>query len=58
MADKMGGFSGGNMLQGLKNRSPSCEDSSTKLPKGKGVDSEPTRSEIAPAPTTIGPRVA
>jgi len=39
---------GGGMLKGLKNMSPSCEDKSTKMPPGKNVDAEATRSEIAP----------
>jgi|HubBroStandDraft_5_1064220.scaffolds.fasta_scaffold112100_2 hypothetical protein len=59
MADKNGGFSGGNMLKGLKNRSPSVPDSAMKMPSGKSVDSEATRSETAPseAPASGG-RVA
>lgn len=58
MADKNGGFSGGNMLKGLSNRSAPASDSSTKLPSGKSVDSEATRTEIAPNASTIGPRSA
>jgi hypothetical protein len=58
MADKNGGFSGGNMLKGLSNRSPPASDSSTRLPSGKGVDSEATRSEIAPNLPVQGPRSA
>jgi hypothetical protein len=54
---KEGGHS--DMHKGLTNRSPSCEDSSTKLPTSKTtVDNEATRSETAPALPAQGPRVA
>ncbi|MDE2471867.1 MAG: hypothetical protein KGL35_24865 [Bradyrhizobium sp.] len=46
-----------NMLAGLKNRSPATQDSSRKLGK-QSVNSEATRSETAPAESTIGPRTA
>lgn len=59
MAGKSGGFSGGNMLKGLTNKSPDCCDSSTKLPPGKNVDAEATRSELAPnIPGEMNGRVA
>jgi len=56
---KVSGGAPSNMLKGLKNRSPSWPDSSTKLPKSPSVDSEATRSETAPseAPASGG-RVA
>jgi hypothetical protein len=53
-----GGFSGSDMLKGLKNRSPPTQDSSRKLPKGPSVNSEATRSETAPNVEAQGPRVA
>jgi hypothetical protein len=47
----------GNMLSGLKDRSPSASDSSTKPPSGD-VNSEATRKEVAPQQATLGPRTA
>jgi hypothetical protein len=46
-----------NMLAGLKTRCPPASDSSTTC-KGGSVKDGATRSEIAPADKTIGPRVA
>lgn len=46
-----------NMLKGLTTRMPSASDSSTKLGK-ESVNSDATRSETAPADSTIGPRCA
>jgi hypothetical protein len=45
------------LLDGLKNRSPSVTDASTK-PKGGSVNAEPTRSSVAKTPGTLGPRCA
>ena len=48
-----------NMHKGLTNRSPSAEDSSTKLPTSSTtVNNEATRSETAPNVEPQGPRVA
>ena len=48
-----------NMLKGLVNRSPSAEDSSTKLPTSSTtVNKEAVRSETAPNVEPQGPRVA
>ena len=47
----------GNMLKGLTNKSPSCEDKSTKLGK-ESVNSDATRSDTKQAEPTIGPRTA
>lgn len=48
-----------DMLKGLKNRSPSCEDSSTRLPTSSStVNSEATRSDTAPNVEAQGPRTA
>jgi hypothetical protein len=44
---KVSGGVSSNMLKGLKNRSPSCEDSSTRLPKGPNVASGATRDSVA-----------
>lgn len=49
--------SGKGMLSGLTNKSPPATDSSMKLGK-ESVNSETTRSETAPAQSTIGPRAA
>lgn len=46
-----------NLLKGLKNKSPSSSDASTKLP-GKNIDSDSTRGSTAPTPRTLGPRTA
>lgn len=46
-----------DMLSGMTNRSPSSSDASTKV-KGGSVNSEPTRSGVAPTPKTLGPRTA
>ena len=43
--------------KGLSNRSPKSEDSSMAR-KGGSVNSEPTRSGVAPTPKTLGPRNA
>ena len=58
MSDKMGGFSGSDMLKGLKNRSPEFPDRSMGIPKGPSVNSEATRKETAPNCEPQGPRVA
>ena len=47
-----------DILKGLTNKSPSATDASTKLPKGPSVNSESTRSSVAPSPGTLGPRSA
>jgi hypothetical protein len=49
--------SDGNLLKGLKNRSPATQDSSRKLGK-TSVNSEATRSETQHDETTLGPRCA
>lgn len=47
------------MHKGLVNRSPSAEDSSTKLPTSSStVNNEATRKEVAPNVEAQGPRVA
>lgn len=46
-----------DLHKGLKNRSPSPSDSSTKLP-GKNIDSDALRSGTAKTPPTLGPRNA
>jgi hypothetical protein len=46
----------GYMHEGMKNRSPSG-DSGMRPPKGS-VNSDPTRSGVAPTPKTLGPRTA
>ncbi len=46
-----------NLHAGLKNRSPSATDKSTKLP-GKNIDQDATRSSTAKTPGTLGPRTA
>jgi hypothetical protein len=43
--------------KGMKNRSPSATDASTKC-KGGSVSAEPTRSSVARTPGTLGPRCA
>lgn len=43
--------------EGMENRSPSASDASTKC-TGGSVDSEPTRSSVAPTPATLGGRTA
>lgn len=66
MSDKMekanyGGGKSGNLLEGLKTRSPSVNDESRKPIGSKypNVDSGATRSEVGQAkPSTIGPRTA
>jgi hypothetical protein len=45
-----------DLLKGLKNRSPSSSDASTKLPP-KNIDSDATRSKVAHG-HTLGPRNA
>jgi hypothetical protein len=47
----------GSILDGLKTKNPSFEDSSTKL-KGRSVDAEATRSSVAATPKSLGPRNA
>lgn len=48
-----------DLHKGLKNRSPSAEDSSTRLPTSSStVNNEATRSEVAPNVEAQGPRVA
>lgn len=46
-----------DILKGMKNRSPSSNDASTRLP-GKNIDSDATRSKTASTPKTLGPRTA
>lgn len=46
-----------DMLKGLKNRSPSATDASTRAP-AKNIDKDATRSSTAPTPRTLGPRNA
>ncbi len=46
----------GYMHEGMTNRSPSG-DSGMRPPKGS-VNSDPTRSGVAPTPKTLGPRSA
>lgn len=46
-----------DMLKGLKNRSPSSTDASTRLP-GKNIDKDAVRSGVAKTPKTLGPRNA
>lgn len=41
--------------RGMKDRSPSAEDASTRC-KGGSVNSDTTRKEVAPTPKTLGPR--
>ena len=43
--------------KGMKDRSPSATDASTKA-RGGSVSDNPTRSSVAPTPRTLGPRVA
>lgn len=43
---------------GLRNMSPKCYDSSTRLPTSKTVDDGATRSSTSHAAKTIGPRTA
>jgi hypothetical protein len=47
----------GNMLKGLKNKSPKFEDASMK-PKGGSVNAGAVRKSVAPTPRTLGPRKA
>jgi hypothetical protein len=47
-----------DLYAGLKNRSPSCEDSSTVLPRKPSVNDEATRSDTAPNPPAEGERTA
>lgn len=46
-----------NLHKGLKTRSPSATDASTKAP-GKSIDKDATRSSTAKSPRTLGPRDA
>ena len=46
------------MQDGMTKKSPPCEDSSTKLPKGPSVNEGATREGTAPTPKTLGPRTA
>lgn len=46
-----------NLLQGMKNRSPSATDASTRLP-AKNIDKDAVRSSVAKTPRTLGPRNA
>lgn len=48
----------GVLHDGLSNRSPSFEDSSTKLPTKTSVNSDAVRKSPAPTPKTLGPRSA
>jgi hypothetical protein len=47
----------GSIHDGMKTKSPSFEDSSTKL-KGRSVDAEATRKSVAATPKSLGPRNA
>ena len=44
-----------NLMSGLKKSAPSGTE---KAPSGPSVNSEPTRSGVAPTPGTLGGRVA
>jgi hypothetical protein len=57
MEGKRDGGKHGNLLEGLKTKSPSVDDSSRKV-KGGSVNDGATRSEPSKADTTIGPRTA
>lgn len=46
-----------DILKGLKNKSPSATDASTRLP-GKNIDKDALRSGTAKTPKTLGPRNA
>lgn len=47
----------GSMQSGMTKSSPAAVDSSMTPPKGS-VDSDTTRSGVAPTPKTLGPRTA
>lgn len=53
MAKKSGG--GMSLMSGLKKSAPSGTE---PAPKGGSVDSDTTRSSVAPTPGSLGPRVA
>lgn len=60
MSTKMkGGSSMGkpSMTEGMSNKSPKAVDESMRPPSGS-VDSDTTRSGVAPTPRTLGPREA
>ncbi len=46
-----------DLHQGMKNRSPSASDASTK-PHPEGINKDPVRTATAPSPHTLGPRTA
>ena len=52
-----GGGKKGNLMEGLKTRSPSAEDSSRKV-KGGSVNKGATRDGPSKADPTLGPRTA
>lgn len=49
------GKGGMSLMSGLKKSAPSGTE---KAPSGPSVNSEPTRSGVAPTPGTLGGRVA
>ena len=49
---------GGSMLKGLSRKNPPGVDSSMKPMSSRSVDTDATRSGVAPTPRSLGPRDA
>ena len=47
-----------NLMSGLTKRSPAAVDKSMKIPSSSTVNTDATRSGVAPTPSTISGRVA